>query len=769
MVCFGFQAGGKMRLKLLALLLILSLFSSFSAESSADTSPFVLNKAELAMKAAKDGYVRIIVGFKSENYPALISASRSAVQNRKSTAARRAAERADDAVKAETERSRRDALSAVNSKNYIIKRAYDFTPEAAMEVTSAGLTELLSNPLVEYIIEDVPQKLPDTLSSPSAGADSIGKIGADDAWTAGYTGAGWYVAILDTGIRSTHQMFAGKNIVEACFSLLSHCPGSTSTMTGAGSAAHYASSYDSYDHGSHVAGIAAGNSPSQKGVAKDADIIAVQVFSRFENDPLCTNNQLPYRDCVLSYPSDQRAALQYVYGQRNNYNIAAVNLSLGGSSFSAYCNNNDPTFTNHVSNLTAAGIAVAVATGNSGLCGYVSSPSCITDAIAVGATDINDEEASFSNYLTGVLDIFAPGVNINSAVGSGDTDYGAWGGTSMATPHVAGAFAVFRQKNDALSVAQLETAMKNTRSAVSYGCTTHGTEGRINVDSVINSISDGNDVTAPYNVTASINSGNAFTNTRSVTVNVKGADGTGINGYYVSENSATPDVSAFSSTYTTKSLSVNVSFTLSSGDGTKTVYAWLKDEAENISSAASDTIVLDTTAPYVVSVTPANNSVNAAVSTNISVQFSESILTSTLNTTNLSLINQSAMTAVTNGDFIISGNNVTFDPAANLSAGTAYILTISTGIKDQAGNSLSSAVQSYFVTAGSSSGGDDDDDDNGTTGGDDEDPEDNGGNSDNDGDSSGGSGSGCSAGTEADYALVVLMLISGIILIRRKI
>ncbi|MCD8567157.1 MAG: Ig-like domain-containing protein [Geovibrio sp.] len=175
------------------------------------------------------------------------------------------------------------------------------------------------------------------------------------------------------------------------------------------------------------------------------------------------------------------------------------------------------------------------------------------------------------------------------------------------------------------------------------------------------------------------------------------------------------------STYTTKNLSTNISFTLSSGDGTKTVYAWLKDEAENISSAASDTIVLDTTAPYVVSVTPANNSVDAAVGTNISVQFSESILTSTLNTTNLSLINQSTMTAVTNGDFIISGNNVTFDPAANLSAGTAYILTISTGIKDQAGNSLSSAFQSYFVTAGSSSGGDDDDD-NGTTGGDDEDP-----------------------------------------------
>ncbi|WP_164885351.1 S8 family serine peptidase [Geovibrio thiophilus] len=752
-----------MRFRLFALFIIaLSIFTVSVTQSHADTKPRALNRASLAMKAAKDGYVRVIVGFRSDSYSELIKASRSAKQDLRGTVKKRAAEKADAAVKAETERSRQNALSSIDSKDYIIKRAYDFTPEAAMEVSSEGLSELLNNPLVEYIIEDVPQKLPDTLSSPSAGVDSIGRIGADDAWTAGYTGAGQFVAIVDTGIRRTHEMFAGKNIVEACFSD-NDCPDGSDEMYGTGAAAHYESSYTSYDHGSHVAGIAAGNSSSQKGVAKDADIIAIQVFSRFENESACTGGELPFEDCVLSWDSDQKAALEHIYDNlTNSYNIAAVNLSLGGGQYSAYCDNNDIIYRNHVNNLTGAGIAVAIASGNSGYCGYVSSPSCITNAITVGATDISDEEASFSNYLTGVLDVFAPGVNINSAVGSGDSNYETWNGTSMATPHVTGAFAVFKQKNDTLSVSQLETVMKDTRSAVSYGCASHGSEGRINVDSVINSITDGNDVTAPYNVTVSINSGNAYTNSRSVTVSINGADGSGINGYYVSENSTTPDVSAFSSTYATTSFMTNVSFTLSSGDGTKTVYAWLKDEAGNLSTVAADTIVLDTTAPYVMSISPANNSTGVAAGTDISVLFSESVLSSTLTLTNLSLVNQSTMTAVTNGDIAISGNTVTFDPAADLSAGTAYILSITAGIRDQAGNSLNPATQSYFVTQTSSIGGDGDDDNGTDDGGDDDnDSTDNGGSS--------GGGGGCSAGTEADYALIVLMLISGIILIRKKI
>ncbi|MGE4498108.1 MAG: S8 family serine peptidase, partial [Deferribacterales bacterium] len=590
---------------------------------------------------------------------------------------------------------------------------------------------------------------------------------------AGYTGDGWYVAVIDTGIRRTHEMFAGKNITEACFSN-NDCPDGSSEMIGTGSAAHYESSYKAYDHGTHVAGIAAGNSAVQKGVAKDADIIAIQVFSRFENNSLCGGTLPLYDDCVLSYTSDQMAALDYIYDTlKNTHSIAAINMSLGGGQESGYCDNDDLTYTNYINVLTGAGIAVAIATGNESYCGYISSPACIEKAVAVGAVTVLDVEASFSNYQINLVDIFAPGVTINSAVGSGDTDYAAWNGTSMATPHVAGAFAVFREKNNTLTVDQLETVMKNTRSAVTYGCTPHGTEGRINVDSVINSIADSVDTTVPYNVTVNINNGSVFTNSRSVTVSLSGSDGTGIDGYYVSESGTTPDAADFSPVSGTVSLNLNLTFSLTGADGTKTVYAWLKDGSGNISAAASDSITLDTTAPYVVSVSPSNNSADVAVTTNISVQFSESILSSTLSSAHLSLVNQSTMTPVTEGDLSVSGNNVTFNPSADLSSGTAYTVNVTDGIRDQAGNQLSPEFQSFFVTL-AAQGGDDNDtddnntDDNQTDGGEDNETDD--GDDNESGSSSGGSGGGgCSAGAEADYALIILMLVSGIILMRRKV
>ncbi|MGE4498649.1 MAG: hypothetical protein AB7E48_12320, partial [Deferribacterales bacterium] len=171
-----------MRLKILVLSSVLALFLSFTAEAPAGEKPSVLNRAELAVKAAKNGHVRIIAGFRSDSYPELIKASQTAARSSKTAAGKRAAEKADLAVKAETDRSRKNALSQLNSKDYIVRRAYKYTPQAAMEVTPEGLSALLNNPLVEYIAEDTPRKLPDTLTSPYAGEDSIGAIGADDAW-----------------------------------------------------------------------------------------------------------------------------------------------------------------------------------------------------------------------------------------------------------------------------------------------------------------------------------------------------------------------------------------------------------------------------------------------------------------------------------------------------------------------------------------------------------------------------------------------------------
>ncbi|HAL86081.1 MAG TPA: hypothetical protein DCM31_03900 [Deferribacteraceae bacterium] len=732
-----------MKLKILTLFLILTIVTAFAQTSDADSSPRVLNKASLAMRAAKDGYVRVIVGFKSDSYPELIGASRRAGLNTKGTARARAAEKADAAVKAETRKSREKALEAVDSRHFVINRAYDYTPEAAMEITVEGLSELSNNPLVEYIVEDVPRKLPETVSAPYAGIDSTGQIGADTLWTSGYTGAGWYVAIIDTGIRRTHEMFAGKNIIEACFSSLNDCPNNSSNLKDViGAAAHYESTYYSYDHGSHVAGIAAGNGPVQKGVAYDADIIAVQVFSKFESQLNC-GNRFP---CVLSYPSDQKAALEYIYSRRNTYNIAAVNLSLGDGENGGYCDTDDLLYTRAINNLTYADIAVAVAAGNEEYCGAVGTPACIQNAIAVGAVDYTDQEADFSNYLKDVLDIYAPGVGINSSVGGGDSDYEAWNGTSMATPHITGAFALFRQKSGIVSVNQLLTAMKNTASPVSHECTVHGDESRINADNVASAISNN------ARVNVSINSDDIYVNSTELTLNITGADSLGINGYYISETGSVPTVSQFTAVAPETNISItDESLSLSGSNGLKSVYVWVKDLNENISLPASDTIILDTVAPYVVSITPSNNSTNVSRSTNISVRFSEPVLASSLTASNLSLTNQSTLEAVTSGNLTISGNTVTFNPASDLSAGTAYTVNISTGVTDLAGNALSSAGQSYFVTSSAASIDDEDNNtDSGSSGG-------------------GGGGSGCAAGSSSDYLLLGLMLFTGIALKRRKI
>jgi subtilisin family serine protease len=263
--------------------------------------------------------------------------------------------------------------------------------------------------------------------------ESVSLIGADAAWDLGYTGAGWYVAILDTGIRRTHEFFQGKTIVEACFSNGGDCPNGQTEMAGPGAAAHYENIYQGWDHGTHVAGIATGNKGTYFGVAKDSHIIAIQIFSRFSADE-CGGTP-----CVMSWSSDQLKALEYVYLLRGTYSIASVNMSLGGGSYSTYCDTDSRK--SAIDNLRAVNIATVIATGNNGYCGYVSSPSCISTAVAVGATDKTDVEAYYSNWSVALQDLFAPGSSIRSSTGDSDNSYESWSGTSMATPHVAGAWA----------------------------------------------------------------------------------------------------------------------------------------------------------------------------------------------------------------------------------------------------------------------------------------------------------------------------------------
>lgn len=336
-------------------------------------------------------------------------------------------------------------------------KKFESLPYLAFKVNQNELEQLHSFPEVVSIWEDVP--VPPTLDS------SIPVIDADLAWADGYTGAGWTVAILDTGVDKTHEFLAGKVVSEACYSTTdagysctSVCPGGVAFSTDPGSGVNCDVGVEGCTHGTHVAGIAAGTGDSYSGVAKDADIIAVQVFSRFDSEDYCG---VGYSPCALSWTSDQILGLERVNTLSVSYDIASVNMSLGSGSYDAYCDD-DPT-KNIIDTLRTNGIATAIAAGNDYYWGAIGAPACISSAIAVGASTDADDFAMYSN-IAEIVDMVAPGSSITSST-PGDT-YDTWNGTSMATPHVTGAFAVMKSKDPTATVTEIETALENTGQTI---------------------------------------------------------------------------------------------------------------------------------------------------------------------------------------------------------------------------------------------------------------------------------------------------------------
>jgi subtilisin family serine protease len=333
-------------------------------------------------------------------------------------------------------------------------------PHIAMEVDADGLRELLANSDVVSIEEDIP--VPPVLNQ------SVPFIKANQVHTNGYDGTGWTVAVLDTGVRKTHEFLSGKVVSEACYSTTgssstSLCPGGSNSIA-AGSGVNCSTSISSgCSHGTHVAGIIAGKSGTTvaKGIAPGAKIIAIQVFSKFNNSADCGDSPVP---CVRTYTSDQLLGLERVYALRSAYKIAAVNMSLGGGKYSSYCDTDSRKAV--IDNLRSAGVATVIASGNDEWNSYVNAPGCISSAVTVGATlDNANTVSSYSNYAA-MVDLMAPGSSIISSTAISDVSYILDNGTSMAAPHVAGAFAVMKSKNSAWKVDDIETRLKDTGVSV---------------------------------------------------------------------------------------------------------------------------------------------------------------------------------------------------------------------------------------------------------------------------------------------------------------
>ena len=228
-------------------------------------------------------------------------------------------------------------------------------------------------------------------------------------------GANSYSFIVDTGIDANNLDFAGRV-----------APGFSAIADGRGS-------LDCNGHGTHVAGIVGG---TQYGVAKKTTLIPVRVLD--------CNGSGSYSSVI--------SGLDWIAANYRTGDAAVVNMSLGGPLSS--------TLDGAVKNLIAKGISVVVAAGNSGAdaCNY--SPSKVTEAITVGATEVNDNRASYSNFGS-CLDIFAPGSGITSTW-IGSTGSNTISGTSMAAPHVTGAIARFLSNNLGLTPAQVANSVKGS-------------------------------------------------------------------------------------------------------------------------------------------------------------------------------------------------------------------------------------------------------------------------------------------------------------------
>ncbi len=344
---------------------------------------------------------------------------------------------------------RRRLEQALAASGVRVLRGYERLPLVALEVPHADLPALAAR-------DEVLEITGDRWFRPQL-RESTQLIEAPVPWLHGYDGAGWHVAVLDTGVDAGHPAFEGRVDMEACFSAVGDCPGGATEASGPGSATPCAA--PGCHHGTHVAGIVAGRDAIFTGVAPGAHLIAVQIFSELSGD-ICGGGT-----CPLAFTSDIVSGLEYVYGLRDQVQIAAVNMSLSGGSFvsQAQCDLENTPARVAIDQLRAAGIATVVAAGNSGLVDALGAPACISSAISVGSTTKAGLVSAFSNSAS-FLDLLAPGSRITSALPGGV--FGTMSGTSMASPHVAGAWALRRELAPEASVDDVLMALKSTGAMI---------------------------------------------------------------------------------------------------------------------------------------------------------------------------------------------------------------------------------------------------------------------------------------------------------------
>ena len=325
------------------------------------------------------------------------------------------------------------------AKKYGGKLNRNFTSAInGFSASGLSLTEakrLAADPAVSKVVQNKKFHIDATQQNPpSWGLDRIDQTetAGDNAYTyPDSAGEGVTAYVIDTGVRTTHKEFEGR------------------ATSGYDAVDDDDSADDGNGHGTHVAGTIAGAS---YGVAKKAKIVAVRVL---DDSGYGTTEQVV-------------AGIDWVTAHHEGPSVA--NMSLGGGA--------DEALDAAVQKAIASGVTFAVAAGNESSDASQTSPARVPEAITVASSTVDDEQSYFSNYGPSV-DIYAPGSGITSAWNDSDNGSNTISGTSMATPHVVGAAAIYLSGHPDATPDEVATALTEGATPDAISNATEGTPNKL--------------------------------------------------------------------------------------------------------------------------------------------------------------------------------------------------------------------------------------------------------------------------------------------------
>ncbi len=280
----------------------------------------------------------------------------------------------------------------------------------SIKADEAAAKRLAANPEVAYVVQNKTFHISETQDNPpSWGLDRVDQadLPLDKKYTYPTKGDNVTAYIIDTGVRYSHSTFGGRGAGGKDFVDNDDTPN------------------DEHGHGTHVAGTIGG---TEYGIAKGVKVVGVRVLDA--NGSGTTEGVVAGVDWVAA----------------NAKGPSVANMSLGGGA--------DDALDASVKGAIAKGVTFALAAGNEASDAGTTSPARVKEAITVAASDKTDKQASFSNFGS-VVDIYAPGVDITSSWATGDSATNTISGTSMATPHVAGAAALYLAAHPEATPAQV--------------------------------------------------------------------------------------------------------------------------------------------------------------------------------------------------------------------------------------------------------------------------------------------------------------------------